>query len=36
MRIGEMKRNVLIYQRGDKRFVRAREEFDSLFKPMKK
>jgi len=36
MRIAEMKRSVVIYQRGDQRFVRTREEFDSLFKPMKK
>lgn len=36
MRIDEMKRTVLIYQRGDQRFVRTREEFESLFKPMKK
>lgn len=34
LRIAEIKRKVVIYRRGENYFVRTKQEFDTVFKPI--
>jgi hypothetical protein len=34
LRIAEIRRNVVIYRRGENFYVRTRQEFDTVFKPI--